>query len=128
MTLPAGGLGERLLDLLSSRVPAAGGSLTVSTKVLAEELGAKPAAVSYQLHRLVRAGRIATVAAGPRGTTIRLAGGRAGRASRNAERGPGRAVTGARRSRATSAFCPWCGRKAEDQSWQFCPSCGQELP
>ncbi len=125
MTLPAGGLGERLLDLLSSRVPAAGGSLTVSTKVLAEELGAKPAAVSYQLHRLVRAGRIATVAAGPRGTTIRLAG---GRASRNAERGPGRAVTGARRSRATSAFCPWCGRKAEDQSWQFCPSCGQELP
>ncbi len=116
------GLGERLLELLQARIPAAGGSLTISSKALAEELGVKQTAVTYQLHRLVREGRIATTAAGPRGVTIRLGG---GAAARGAVRGRAR---GGARARKTASYCPWCGRRADDPTWHFCPTCGKELP
>ena len=123
-----GRLGDRLLELVTERVQKAGGSWTVSTKQLAEELGVKPSAVAYQLHRLAREGRITTAAAGPKGTTIHLGSAGARRAGRGRAAGAAAPAPGRRVRMATATYCPWCGRRVQDHSWRYCPSCGKRLP
>ena len=123
LQLSRSGLGERLLDLLTARIQTAGGPLTISTKTLAEEVGAKPAAVAYQLHRLAQRGHISTAAAGPKGTTIQLGESKGPQVVRRGSSGVAKSAT-----RTTTNFCPWCGRKAQDRTWHYCPTCGQQLP
>ena len=71
--------------------------------------------------RLTRAGRVVASPAGRQGVRLLPGSGTPRAAERT--RAPRRAAA----TRTRAKFCPYCGRKA-DNDWTYCADCGKKLP
>jgi predicted ArsR family transcriptional regulator len=108
------GLEERLHELVAA------GGVTAKYSALAARLGVGEEAVRRAAQRLTRAGRVVASPAGRQG--VRLVPGTG--TPRTAARGrPAQRAGGRTRAK----FCPYCGRKA-DNDWTYCADCGKKLP
>lgn len=109
------GLDERLHELVGAD------GVTAKYSALAARLGVGEAAVRRSAQRLSRAGRVVASPAGRQG--VRLMPGSGSTRTAERTRVPGRVAS----SRTRAKFCPYCGRKA-DNDWTYCADCGKKLP
>lgn len=106
-------------------------SIVLSTKDIAQQLGLKPATVTYHVQGLVKAGSVRTRSGGPRGTVFSFSEpGSPPPTPATPRRGRGRGsavATTLQRTPRAARFCPWCGVAAES-AWRYCASCGEKMP
>ena len=103
--------------------------VVLSTKAIAEAIGASASNVTYHVDRLVKSGHISTQSAGPKGTRYRLGSGSSApsvvRASGDRKaQGTGSAAP---TKKAVLHFCPYCGGRLTVENWRFCGFCGEKL-
>lgn len=120
---------NQILEYLKGQLDGAEQDLRLSTKVIAEAVGASTNTVSYHLTRLIHAGHITATSAGTRGTIFRLGGESSApvaiKAGRNHKAGA--IATAAPVKSGGMNFCPYCGAKVEASDWRFCSDCGEKL-
>lgn len=128
-TSPSGALlRDRIYEHIKGQLRGAE-QVVLSTKAIADAIGANASNVTYHLDRLVKSGQITTQSTGPKGTRFRLGTGtstltvvRAGRGRKDQGSSP------AAPSKKTGLnFCPYCGEKLAVANWRFCGYCGEKL-
>lgn len=122
-----GALRERILAHIRRELGGAQQEVLLSTKAIADVLGASANNVTYHLSRLVHAGHIGSRSAGPRGTWFRLGGGIPAPIRAKAGRGRAAAAVTPAPPKTRVNFCPYCGTQVQAADWRYCAGCGKGL-